>query len=140
VSSDPFFNSGYPDEYTLNNAHAPVITMIRGTTYVFNVNVPNIHPFEITPSNAGGQDLGVDAIAGKIYLGQFNFTPTVSTPNTLYYECINHLYMGNAINVVNAGAGSESSSGAGQPNSASAVFVSYTLVIISCFTLIVALM
>lgn len=107
---------------------------------MFNVNVPNIHPFEITPSNAGGQDLGVDAIAGKIYLGQFNFTPTVSTPNTLYYECINHLYMGNAINVVNAGAGSESSSGAGQPNSASAVFVSYTLVIISCFTLIVALM
>ena len=123
VSGDPFFNVGYPDEYTLNGLHAPQLVMTAGVNYTFVIDVPSIHPFYIGTSSVG-EDAGF--LAGGVTSGNLSFVPSASGPSTLYYQCENHPNMGNAISVLQATPPASSSSSAlpagaaGSPSSSSA--------------------
>ena len=99
VASDPFFGTGFPAEYTVNGAHAPVLSVTRGVTYTFNVNVSSIHPLYIGTDPVGESSGMLSPPVGGVFLGSFTWTPTSATPATLYYQCENHPNMGNAINV-----------------------------------------
>ena len=83
------------------------ITLLRGHTYSLHANTTATHPFYIKtapstgPANAyapGSAELnGTNPLTGS---GTLTFTPGASTPDTLYYDCGNHLEMQGVIHVV----------------------------------------
>ena len=85
----------------------PALTLLRGTTYSIEVDTSGIHPFwiktapSIGAANAyGGAELtgAVNGTGGPV--ATFSFTPNASTPDTLYYDCGNHIEMHGTINVI----------------------------------------
>ena len=69
----------------------PTIYLQRGLTYKFSVNASG-HPFEIRVSNGGAAySTGVTNNAAET--GTVLFTPDMSAPNSLVYQCTNHSVM-----------------------------------------------
>lgn len=102
VPGDPFYGVGIGLEYQINGVNAPSLSMVRGTTYNFNVNVPSVHPLYIGLNPNGGAGVGNSALlylAGGVTNGSFSFTPTSCTPALIYYNCEIHLNVGNSITV-----------------------------------------
>ena len=114
VAGDPFFNVGFPAEYTLNGLHAPTMTAVRGTTYTFNVSVPSEHPFYITTSSVGA---GAGSITDNVFQGVLTWTPDATTLSTVFYQCHIHPNLGNAINVIDAAVGTSTAVAAGSSSS-----------------------
>jgi hypothetical protein len=84
--------------FFITNENNPVLYLQRGRTYNFIVNASG-HPLEIRLSNGGGAyNTGVSNNADDA--GTVIFTPTMSAPSTLYYQCTNHPAMGNTINII----------------------------------------
>lgn len=66
----------------------PTIYLQRGLTYKFSVNASG-HPFEIRVSNGGAAySTGVTNNAAQV--GVVTFTPDMTAPNTLVYQCTVH--------------------------------------------------
>ncbi|MFT3927803.1 MAG: hypothetical protein QM778_35070 [Myxococcales bacterium] len=99
VTVDSFQN------YTVNGAPDPTLTLTRGQTYQFVVNSPG-HPFYIKTAAVTGTgstyDTGVTGNGATS--GTITFTVPVSAPNQLFYQCSVHSAMSGVINVVNAAA------------------------------------
>jgi plastocyanin len=91
-----------PQDYVVNGVPRPELTLTRGTTYTFSVNASG-HPFIITTSSTGGPGAPEDVagVTGEgAAVGTVTFTPDMSTPDTVYYQCAVHTGMGNAIHVI----------------------------------------
>lgn len=84
--------------FFLSNENNPVLYLNRGTTYKFIVDASG-HPFQIREGNGGiAYNTGVTNNTDDV--GTIIFTPTMSSPSTLYYQCTIHSAMGNVINIV----------------------------------------
>lgn len=100
------------DGYTFDSTTRPILTLVRGRSYLFNAaSVSTIHPFKLTTSSTGGSSpnytnnvTGAQPICsgGSFCFGtSFVFAPDSNTPDTLYYQCNIHQNLGNQIRVVN---------------------------------------
>lgn len=90
--------------YAFNGISAPILTMYRGSTYVFTI-AENSHPFNLqTTNNSGvydGSNLYTTGITNPgIDNGTITFTVPNDAPDTLYYRCSSHGGMGNTINIL----------------------------------------
>lgn len=98
----PFYEKGSKYCFYINNTPAYQLNLIPGTNYTFNINTPG-HPFYFTTSEIGGSE-------DKNILGQGGFNPSDQFPPTdkgivkfimsgeypqsFYYQCKIHPYMG----------------------------------------------
>jgi hypothetical protein len=97
-------NDGF-DSWLLNGQPDPTIQLIRGETYVFDLQgVPSNHPFfinTISTTGSGNQfTLGVTG-NGATVNGDVTFVVPASAPDQLFYNCGNHPSMAGTINIVN---------------------------------------
>lgn len=93
-------NNGSTD-FIVDGVNDPIIHLIRGFTYVFDVNATG-HPFTIRLSN-GGADYSDGVTNNGVEVGRLIFRVPYDAPLTLYYQCANHAGMGNVINVSDFG-------------------------------------
>jgi hypothetical protein len=96
-------NSG-SGSYTINSvASNPTLTLVRGSTYTFNVNAAG-HPFHIQTVNTAysSADVYTSGVTNPgVAVGTITFTVPGGAPNTLYYVCQNHAAMRGTINIIN---------------------------------------
>jgi hypothetical protein len=98
-------NSG-ASSYTINAQSNPTLTLVRGSTYTFNVTASG-HPFWI-------QTVAAPYSSGNVYstgvtnngaaTGTITFVVPSGAPNTLYYVCQNHSVMTGTITVIDVPA------------------------------------
>jgi len=102
TSAHPLYGIGQSIGYVVNGVEGEALTLTRGTTYTFGVNAPG-HPFYLSTNIAGGSGFPGEITAGvtgsRTELGLLTFTPDMSTPSTIYYNCGAHLDMGGTITV-----------------------------------------
>lgn len=93
------------NDYTINGAADPTLTLTRGKTYTFNINTP-AHPFYIqTEQGAGcGCEYNAGVIGNGTTVGTVTFQVPPNAPNTLYYQCGFHEPMWGVLQIVNAQA------------------------------------
>jgi hypothetical protein len=87
--------------YTIDGELDPPLDLVKGRTYVFNVSAP-AHPFAIhsvsgSTSTATRYDDGV--IGQGVTNGQLKFTPPLTAPSTVHYQCEVHASMTGALNL-----------------------------------------
>lgn len=86
------------------NAPNPDLTLYTGVTYTFQVNTTTIHPFWIKTSpgigSANGYAGGGLSANGVTAATAVTFTVPANAPDTLYYDCGNHIEMQGIINIV----------------------------------------
>ena len=107
-SPAPFSVTENGGVYYIDNVQQPQITLARGDTYTFNLNIPG-HPFVIQSTsntydgnsvwNSGITYPGDGQVGGQS--GDLIFTVGYNTPDTLYYVCQYHSGMGGTININN---------------------------------------
>ena len=88
--------------YTVNGQSNPSFTLLRGVTYVFQVNV-TIHPFYIKTNFTalGPTDEYTNGVTGSgVTTGNLIFTVPANAPNLLYYHCGTHAPMGGSLTIV----------------------------------------
>ena len=111
------------------NADNPVLYLVRGKKYHFNLNASG-HPFYIKKPEAGIGSVGVsllyeDGVEGQgTQVGILTFKVPFNAPSLVYYQCSIHSGMGNTMYLLN-----ESGTGGGAPGISSiAVYSADTLV------------
>ena len=90
--------------YVVNGSNNATLTLLRGTTYTFQVNASG-HPFWIQTSsgayNAG--NVYADGVTNNgAAVGNITFVVPSNAPSTLYYVCANHSSMAGVINIVDS--------------------------------------
>jgi hypothetical protein len=88
--------------YIINNASNPTLTLVRGWSYLFNLNA-SYHPFWINTVQGPGNASGYTAASGWVnglQVGTIVFTVPLNAPDSLYYNCEYHAAMTGAINIV----------------------------------------
>ncbi len=95
------FLIGATSDYVSGNNADPTLTLYRGFTYIFNVQVSG-HPFRISASNIG---LGTPLLTGitnqDAQNSQLIFKVPMDAPSQLYYMCMFHFNsMRGVINVL----------------------------------------
>lgn len=101
----PYYSIGHPHAMFVDGDEARELKLMRGVTYTFNINTPASHPFVISSSEIGGSAntpavITDGVVNGNISSGLMSFTPNANHPDTLYYQCNNHAYMGWIIHIV----------------------------------------
>lgn len=113
------FGSSYPYSgqnnigvaFAINGEVGQTITLERGNTYEFALQGsadegPNgfSHPFYVanTAEGAGGDEFNGGVENTKSLTGSVFFTPPSSAPDTLFYQCDNHVYMGGQMEIVDS--------------------------------------
>ena len=94
-------NSG-SGSYTINTQSNPTLTLVRGSTYTFNINA-NGHPFHIQTVNSAysSSDVYTSGVTNPgAQVGTVTFTVPGGAPNTLYYVCQYHGAMRGTINII----------------------------------------
>lgn len=118
TSEHPFFGQGFGEGYVVDGVQGQTLTLTRGVTYTFQMqNVPSQHPFYITTSivGAGAAEYSEGVTGnGAVNNETLTFTPSDTAPDSLYYNCTNHQYMGGAI-VLTTGTATERHAGGGLP-------------------------
>ncbi|MCF6236385.1 MAG: hypothetical protein L3J70_08470 [Gammaproteobacteria bacterium] len=106
-SSHPKYQQGTDIGFTVNGVPGKDFVVERGQTYTFDIDTGMTHDFYLTTNPKGW---GTGAIAEKegvtgqfTYKGQVSLTPNEKTPDVLYYQCVNHKYMGGKIYVADKG-------------------------------------
>ena len=96
-SSDYVFNGG-----GLASASNPGLTLQRGKTYTFTLNVPG-HPFLLKTANVAGTGSAYnDGVTNNgASSGVVSFTVPNNAPNTLFYICEFHSSMAGTITITN---------------------------------------
>jgi len=113
------------------NVDNPVIYLVRGKKYHFNLNASG-HPFYIKKPEAGIGSVGVsllyqDGVEGQgTQVGILTFKVPFNAPSNVYYQCAIHAGMGNTMYLLD-GTGTGGGGGAGGISSI-AVYSSNTLV------------
>lgn len=111
TAEHPWANLGWPEGYVVNGTQGATLTLVRGETYVFEMqNVPSIHPFYIS-TNASGGGAGVwnEGVQGNFATGTASVTFTVpqTAPDVLYYQCSLHGSMGGELQIVSGSTSAE---------------------------------
>lgn len=94
-------NSG-ASAYVVDGASNPMLTLCRGSTYVFSVSAPG-HPFYInTVQGTGTSNAYSSGVTGNgVAVGTLTFVVPADAPSTLFYNCSLHAAMTGMIHVVN---------------------------------------
>jgi len=92
-------NSGL-SAYLINGAPNPMLDLIRGQTYNFNVTASG-HPFFIkTARVTGNGSQYTDGVTGQgTTSGTLQFVVPMNAPSRLFYQCSVHFAMGDTINI-----------------------------------------
>ena len=87
--------------YRINGTNNPTLTLMRGVTYLFNVNALG-HPFWIkTASSVGtGNAYSAGVTSNGVQVGTLTFAVPTNAPNALFYNCQFHSAMKGTLNVV----------------------------------------
>src|ERR1051326_4762627 len=101
----PLTNSVTPNGFSswvINGQQNPTLTLLRGVTYVFQVNA-SFHPFDIkTNLTTTSSDRYNNGVTGQgVQVGNLTFVVPTNAPNQLFYHCENHLSMGGTLNIIN---------------------------------------
>ena len=100
MATTTFIVTAITGAYVVNGTNDPELTMYRGQTYTFNINVSG-HPLFIqttTPYNP--TNIYNNGVTGNgTQNGTLTFVVPLDAPNTLYYVCQFHPSMGNRINI-----------------------------------------
>jgi len=117
-STHPYFGKGFPMGFVVNNVQGGDIVMERGKTYHLIVATDPMHDVYISTKDIGwGSTPYSDGVEGMYtYNGTITIKPTKSTPDTLYYSCRNHPYMGGTIHIVDPGQSVKVTKKAAKPN------------------------
>jgi hypothetical protein len=90
--------------YSINGVAQAPVTLVRGTTYTFQmVDVIFIHPFYMsTSASGGGLEMYTEGVSPTSVSGNevMTFAVPPNAPSQLYYQCQAHTGMGGPINVV----------------------------------------
>lgn len=91
--------------YLVDGVANDTITVIRGESYVFQINASG-HPFWIQTVSGydSEEEYSVGVTNNGTEVGNIFWTVDQSTPNTLYYACQVHTSMGGTINVIDGGS------------------------------------
>lgn len=104
TSAHPEAERGWNEAFAIDGQQGASLTLERGKTYAFVLqDVPAIHPFYITTSPVGvGAEPYMEGVTGNFSTGNSTVTITVddATPDSLFYQCGSHEYMGWRIQVV----------------------------------------
>jgi hypothetical protein len=105
-------NNGSLD-YIIEGFNDPVMNLVRGFTYTFNINASG-HPFWIKTAQVSGTGnaYNVGVTNNGTDVGTITFEVPLGAPDTLYYVCENHATMAGVFNVVNLGSSGATSLGA----------------------------
>lgn len=105
----PFAGQGFSQGYVVDGEQGKTLTLVRGQTYTFQMDdVPSIHPFYLTTSIVGeGAEPYSEGVEGNGATDNetLTFTPDASTPDTMYYNCTNHAYMGGLLVIQDTATG-----------------------------------
>jgi len=88
--------------YLIDGVSNDTITLVRGETYIFDINASG-HPFWIqtVPGAYSSGDIYNDGITGNgTQVGTITWTVQQSTPSTLYYVCRFHSAMAGTILII----------------------------------------
>lgn len=99
----PNYNRGYPIGYVINGVEGSSISLKRGETYVLDIRALD-HPFYFTTSEVGGHGMP-NSLMGDTTLvdrGTLVWTVPNTVPDTFYYQCARHEYMGGIVTVENS--------------------------------------
>ena len=101
----PYYEKGSDTGFVVNGVQGGALVLVRGKTYTFDVETGVMHDFYIATKAVGwGASTLTEGVKGNFtYKGFVIFTPTAKTPDTVYYACRNHKYMGGEIHIVNPG-------------------------------------
>jgi predicted acyltransferase (DUF342 family) len=93
-------------KYYIDGSEAPTLSIVRGSTYVFELSASG-HPFYIqTTDNNGAYDSSNvynDGVTNNgNQTGTLTFVVPLDAPSTLYYRCEYHSNMGGTINISDA--------------------------------------
>jgi hypothetical protein len=93
-------NSG-ASAYVIDGTNNPMLTLCRGSTYVFSVNAAG-HPFYInTVQGTGTANAYSNGVTGNgVTMGNLTFAVPSDAPSTLYYNCSLHAAMTGMIRIV----------------------------------------
>ena len=88
--------------YTINGATDPELTLVRGFTYFFNVSVASSHPFYIKtdPITGFGSAYNTGVTGQGVTSGTLEFQVPNGAPDTLHYICSNHINMTAALHII----------------------------------------
>ena len=83
------------------------ITLVRGNTYIFTLNVNGDFPFWIktAPTTGTGEQYNNGVLRNGATIGAVTFTVPQDAPDTLYYSCQTQSLMNGQINVVDGTPG-----------------------------------
>lgn len=105
----PRYDEGFDDKFAIDGSQDPGLTLERGKTYFFVMDdVPSTHPFYLTTSSQGlGAEEYNDGVTNNGATGNdtLKFTPPNDAPSSLYYQCVNHSYMGAEMTITGEGTG-----------------------------------
>ena len=113
-SAEPLATSSIPNYFYVTNigessynfdgatsGQNPILTLVRGVTYQFEINASN-HPFYIKTTGTTGT--GAQFTEGVVNNGEDSgsiyFTPPSGSPDLLYYNCQFHSSMGASMSIV----------------------------------------
>ena len=101
----PSYDKGSDTGFAVNGVQGGTLVLVRGKTYTFDVETGVMHDFYLATKLIGwGASTLTEGVKGNFtYKGVVTFTPTAETPDTVYYACRNHKYMGGEIHIVNPG-------------------------------------
>ena len=93
-------NSGF-SAYVFNGVGNPTLTLVRGFTYVFQLNASG-HPFYIktVQGTGSGNAYNLGVTGNGTTIGTVTFAVPVSAPSLLFYNCSLHSPMTGSINIV----------------------------------------
>ncbi|MGC2167455.1 MAG: hypothetical protein WA632_15735 [Gallionella sp.] len=101
----PGYGKGLDTGFVVNGVQGGTLVLVRGKTYAFDVDTGIMHDFYFSKKDIGyGMATIKNGVKGQFtFKGVVTFTPGADTPDTIYYACRNHKYMGGEIHVVNRG-------------------------------------
>jgi hypothetical protein len=104
-SNHPFFGKGHVMGFVVNGVQGKPLVLERGKTYTFDVRTDPKHDVYISRKAIGwgGAPYAEGVTGAYTYNGTMTFTPGKDTPDSVYYACRNHPYMGGVIHVVDPG-------------------------------------
>ena len=87
--------------YSINGTNNPTLTLMRGMTYLFNLNASG-HPFWIkTVSTTGtGNAYNTGVVNNGVQVGTLTFAVPTNAPSTLFYICQFHSAMKGTFNFI----------------------------------------